>query len=198
MDNIWIIYGGWILPRPRYVIGLVGSEEEVRAAEDRQVRKAGGQGRHSAGDSTWRSSTVRMSVYVESVYRWSKKPELLGAGFGSSRDLCRACGGPKDFEDDFVCWTNAYKWTECSDARLQDSRHGHYDHAAFGCFEKTIFWIYLGTICSFYIGIPDTVYRYRTPAAFLLGIYCWLFEYSPGDWDMHKHTDGWIHGWINQ
>ena len=67
MGNTWIIYGGWILLRPRYVIGLVGSEEEVRAAEDRKVRKAG-HGRW-AGDSTWRSSTVRISVYVESVYR---------------------------------------------------------------------------------------------------------------------------------
>ena len=27
---------------------------------------------------------------------------------------------------------------DCSDARLQDSRHGHYDHAAFGCFEMVV------------------------------------------------------------
>jgi hypothetical protein len=69
-----------------------------------------------------------------------KNSWLLGPGIGSStRDLCcRACGGPKDFEDDFVCWKNVQKWTDCSDARLQDSRHGHYDHAAFGCFELVV------------------------------------------------------------
>jgi hypothetical protein len=56
----------------------------------------------------WRPWQVGLpSVFerIQCIVRPSKNSWLLGPGIGSStRDLCcRACGGPKDFEDDFVC-----------------------------------------------------------------------------------------------